>query len=224
MKEKNIGKKALFCAIMGTFVIVILFVSLLGENNKANDLVSGFLKNIQEHEYGQAAQLLPDISILNHASNPKEFDDMAFLLDLTLISHFNLLSKENYTFHITRDSFFIPLRGKNRITLSILLKQKEEGLLQSLDINEPMKPVHALFTVERTHGNWKIIKIGLDTSPLKEDFNRLCEAFRLHSGFKFTEKGFIIERIEYDPARVSPTEKRIYQHFLRKATRSISKD
>lgn len=222
MEEKTVGKKALFFAIMSSFVIVLLFVSLLGENNKANDLVTGFLKNIQEHEYGQAAALLPDIAVLNHASGAREFDDMAFLLELALLSHFKLLDQEAYLFHVSRDSFFVPFMGNNRVALSVLLKQKEAGVIESLALADPIPPVKALFTVERTNGNWRIIKIDLDTPLLKEEFNKLYGAFTRHSGFKLTEKGFIIERIEYDPETVSPMEKHIFSHFLRKASRSIS--
>ncbi|MBU0995978.1 MAG: hypothetical protein KJ737_26080 [Proteobacteria bacterium] len=222
MGKEQFAKKTFFSAIIICFVIILMFVSLLGENNKANDLVSGFLKNIKANEYLYAARCLSAMSILNHAADEQSFEDSAFLLELSLLSHFNLLDHDTYHIQVAREAFWIPFFKSNRIGISVLFKEKKENLLESLTQGAALPPVQTLFTVERQNSAWKIVDIDLGKAPLSTEFERLSKKLSINQGFKNTQNGFIIDRIEFDPQKMTPDDRHVYQHFLRKASRLIS--
>ena len=222
MKKNKIVKKTFFTAIGLCFLGVIILVSLLGENNKANDVALGFFKNLREYDYEGAKGYLASMAVLDPKANDENFEDYAFLFELMLLSHFNLLNQDTYHIEVMRESFWLPLSGENRIGINVVFRKKEESFMKRLIHEANVPPVKTLFTVERKKGIWKIVQINSQKALFPTEFERYSHKLLSNPGFELTQHGFIFDRMEFDPKSMTPVDRHIYQHFLRKATKLMS--
>ena len=223
--SKRIAKQSISAAIAAGFIVMLIFVSLLGENNNVNDTVASFYKHIKAHDYGNASTYVTADAIDRFTtSSGMDFEDYAFVLELALLSHYNLIDKEDYRVVISRESFWIPYMNNATVKVGVFLKAKGKSLLENLQhLSSPHK-IHGLFTVERVNGIWKITQIQLQDPPLSNRFTTLAARLKNTHGVITTKTGFRVEGLRYDPTTCDDTLRHIYRHLLRKASRLLSAD
>ena len=220
---KSIAKQSILAMITLGFVAILVFVSLLGENNKVNDTVSSFFKHIKAHDYESAATYITaDTTQRLTTASGLDFEDFAFIFEVALLSHFNLLDHEDYRVVIKRESFWIPYLDDAKVEVGVFVKTKEKNLIENLKHERSPLTLHGLFTVTRIDGIWSITQIHLQDQPLSHAFTALAAKLKATHGVVTTDTGFMMEGLWYDTTTCDAPLRHIYRHLLRKASRLLS--
>ena len=220
---QHIAKRSIGAAIGTGFVAMLVFVSLLGENNKVNDTVSSFFKHIKAHDYENAATYITADAIHRlTASSGMDFEDYAFIFELALLSRFDLLDHGDYRVVINRESFWVPYVDDARVEVGVLVKAKGKSLIDNLKQFRSSHTLQGLFTVKRIDGIWFITQIHLQDQSLARTFTELAHRLQATHGVVKTETGFMVEGLRYDTTTQDIELRHIYRHLLRKASRLLS--
>jgi len=213
--------------VLGIFVAVcaallvcaVAYVSLVGENNKIDELVQGFFQDIHGGDYDTG--LLP-----NAAGLREDAPDALFLLDLALYEHYGFLGRKDSEMVFKKDHLWIPFVNEGPVLVDVGLSRRAgKGLLNQASylvgkIGAPAGEtplVKGLLTVARRHGNWVIKSIDVRGSALEKDYASLQE--RLHEQRYLTgmAHGFAMKAFEARPDEMSFVDKQMLIHTLRKA-------
>jgi len=211
--------------VLGVFVAIcvallvcaVAYVSLLGENNKIDEVVQGFFQDIHAGDY--------DTFIPPNAAGPREdAPDAFFLLDLALYEHYGFLGRTGSELVLKKDHLWVPFLNEGPVVVDVgLRKRAGKGLLNQASylvgkIGSPAGEtplVKGLLTVARRHGNWVITSIDVKGSALEKDYASLQE--RLHSQRYLTRTahGFAMKAFEVRPDEMSFVDKQMLIHTLR---------
>lgn len=220
MDAKGFYKKAVLFGCVAFILIILGYVSLLGENNKANDVVVNFLKNIKSHEYDRAMwEVARDANVNTDGSLP--FEDYAFLLELSLKSVFDILDEDAYQIDVKRETFWLPYISRDRMKMQVILKKKEKSVIESLTAMGTYHTQYEFFILKRTDGLWKIAEIKTEASLISEPFNSFKKKLLDNEYYVRTENGFIFNRFEFDMKNNHLPEKYFIKYFLYKASRLV---
>ena len=213
--------------VLGVFVTVcvallicaVAYVSLLGENNKIDELVLGFFQDIHGGIY--------DTGLRPNASGPREdAADALFLLDLTLYEHYGFLGRSDSEMVFKKDHLWVPFVSEGQVQVDVGLRKKPgKGLLNQASclaekIGSPAGEtplVKGLLTVVRRHGNWVIASIDVRGSALEKDYADLEERLRAERYLTRTSHGFAMKAFEARPDEMAFVEKQMLIHTLRNA-------
>lgn len=220
MNDQSLYKRT----IIGFFVILIVsvltFVSFVGENNKANMVVINFLKNVKNYDYERAGrELLPGAA--DYDKEQIAFADFAFLLELSLISKFDMLDVEDYQIDVKRRFFWLPWMPCDKLGMSVLFKKKDTNVFKSLSSFVEDAYIEDLFVLNRQNGSWRIVEINTGAASIETVFRKLKDMFHKKKYYMKTNDGFILDRFEYNNEDISPVERRLFKYALHKAILSI---
>lgn len=202
------------------FILILFFVSLLGENNKADMAVLNFLKNTKKYDFERAErELAQDAQFYDQKK--LTFEDFAFLLELSLLSTFNISDSEVYQIDVKRDSFWIPYVSEKRMGISVRFNNKDSSIFQSIPGINDSSYIKNLFILERKKGVWRIIDIRTDAPSISDTFSSIEKKLAETNYYIETKNGFVLNGFEFSTKDVSLTDKRLYNHMLQKAIRSM---
>ena len=202
------------------FFCILIFVSLLGENNKANTAVIRFFKNIKKNEYERAYKDLSS-DAFSDSFKTTSFSDFAFLLELSLLSKFDLLGIDDYQIEAKRNTFWFPYFSDKRLELSIRLEKKSANILQLLSGIGRKPYLQGIFTLERIKGVWQICEIKTEGPPIGNIFSELREKLNNNNFYVKTKDGFILHPFEYNEKKMLPVDRYLYNYLLLKALQTI---
>lgn len=195
----------------------LFYISVLGENNKANLAAQMFVDNIKNNNYSS----LPNAYQAEHIEKFNDFEKLIkyhFSLELSLLKHFSLLEKDDYEVKIERENLWIPFFKTNDINLNISLREKKEVLsISNFFKKEKFEPLNNFFVFTRTNGDWKIKTINIDSSQINNDFAQFNKDLDLNEYIEISQDGFHIKDHTVNVAALPLTEKRILRLSLKKA-------
>ena len=203
----------------GLLICAVAYVSLLGENNKVDEVVQGFFEDIHAGNYNTG--LLP-----NAAGPHEDASDALFLLDLALYEHYGFLGRNGSEMVFKKDHLWVPFVNEKQVLVDVgLHKRAGKGLLnqasylmgkiESATGETPV--VKGLLTVARKHGNWVITSINVKGSALEKDYASLEERLLAQRYLTRTAHGFAMKAFEARPDEMTFVEKQMLIHTLRKA-------
>ena len=167
--EKNIFKILGLVLLLST-VTGIVYISLLGENDKASMTVKMYFENIAAQRYEANTTLCSD-------TYNRQFDNVndpithQFSMETALLNHFSLINTGHYTVEARRDEFWLPYHGTNTLHVSIRVRPQGSGnILTNLMSRHDDKFLKALVTLSREDGKWKITDINTRTSAIANDY------------------------------------------------------
>ncbi len=213
--------------VLGVFVTVcvallicaVAYVSLLGENNKIDELVQGFFQDIRLGDY--------DAGLRPNAAGPHEdAADALFLLDLALYEHYGFPGRNDSEMVFKRNRLWVPFLSEGSVKVDVGLRHKPgKGFLNQASslVGKAGSPtgetplVEGLLTVARKHGSWVVASINVRGSAIERDYANLQERLRRERYLTRTEHGFAMKEFEARPAEMTFVEKQMLIHTLRKA-------
>jgi hypothetical protein len=202
----------------------IAYISLLGENNRIDDLVGRFFEMARAGRYDDVASMLSPEARSRLCTEPGRFSDSVFFLELSLLSYYDLLDCDDYTVAIRKTHFWIPYIEERPIRISISLMRKQGSPSHRIISNfadvvsRPEKEnfIRSLFSVERKGGRWVITDINVDGSAIAKTYADLRQNAHLDRYASVTHNGFAMHEFKVRADEMTPAERRILLHVLRK--------
>jgi hypothetical protein len=222
---KTVGNKTIY-AVLSTvaffFLSLLVFVSLLGENNKIDGIVNSYFKKVQAQDYFSEEQNLKSVADLNVFDSGGEFAENCFLLEFAMLEKYGLITSESYDIILKKDIFWIPYFRKASVNVSVSLSSSEQRNFWSfLKPDNKKEIIENLFTMKRINGVWRIASIHLKNSTLFPYFNRLKENLALESYVETAGEKLRILPLEVDTNNATIFEKRKLRYIFKKVNHLI---
>ncbi len=222
MKIRNRSAVFIIGILLTCFAFILIFVSLLGENNKIDHVVDAFFEKIQSQQYFSIDDNGNIVENANVFDVGGDFSENCLLLELALLEKYDITDASKCKIEVDKECFWVPFVRGSDINVGISLKNPEAWQFSSL-FKKGMKtePIENLFTVTRTNGKWLISSIHLKDSPLIASVNRLREG--LHVGDYVTQSGtkIIVNPIQIDTENISAIEKLKLSYIFQKLNMMI---
>jgi len=213
---KNIFKILGF-GLLFSMVAGISYISLLGENDRAQTTVKMYFDNIAGQRYDANTQLCS-------STYNQKFDNVndpithQFSLETALLNYFGLINTAQYTIEAKRDEFWFPYLGRNTIHVSIRINPQESGkILTNLMDRSNEKFINNLVILIREDGKWKITDVDTRASAIAKDYQETKNSMQHSKYIQQTAEGLTIKENTIEFATLDPIQKRIIRFNLNKA-------
>ena len=157
MKKSNINVPLGFI-IFGIIVVAILaYISLLGENQQINRIVTAYFDKLKEGEYLEACESFSSNFQKGQLSGDERRMNFNFLIEVSLLTHYNLIDQHDYKVDVKRSNFWIPYVSDDVVRISVLLRKKDTRLISLVRSNDQRGNfIENLIVVKREKRAWKI--------------------------------------------------------------------
>ncbi len=219
MKNSGVVLGVFAAVCVAVLVCAVAYFSLLGENNKIDELVQGFFQDIRAGNY--------DSGLRPNTAGPREdAADALFLLDLALYEHYGFPGRNDSEMVLKKSRLWVPFLSEGPVKVDVgLRKRPGKGFLNqasslvgkagSTTGETPL--VDGLLTVGRKHGNWVVASINVKGSAIEKEYADLQERLRSEHYLTLTAHGFAMKAFEARPGEMTFVEKQMLIHALRKA-------
>ncbi|MBT8338756.1 MAG: hypothetical protein HKP58_17575 [Desulfatitalea sp.] len=203
------------------FFVFIVFVSILGENHSIDNVVNSFFRDIKNRDFIEAARYLTQDQ--KEILDNNDFSEMSFLLEMSLLEKYDLMEKGDYRIHLKRNQFWLPFLNKDRIGVSVLLKEVERhGGGNKFFFNEHINYIEDLIVVKRESGGWRITDINIDNSEIKDAYRNLKLLLNNNRYIKMKSDRIIeLHNKIIDLGGMQSCEKRVLKYILFEIIRKI---
>jgi hypothetical protein len=213
---KNIFKILGF-GLLFSMVAGISYISLLGENDRAQTTVKRYFDNIAGQRYDSNTPLC-SFTYNQKFDNVNDPITHQFSLETALLNHFSLINTAQYTIEARRDGFWFPCLGQNTIHVSIRVSpQGSSRILTRLMDRSDQKFLKDLVTLVREDGKWKIADIDTRTSAIAKDYQETKHSMQHSKYIQQTTGGLTLKENTIEFATLDPIQKRIIRFNLNKA-------
>lgn len=213
---KTIGKSFIgFITLIGfCFLVLIIYVSLLGENSKIDSVVENFFKNIQDQRYFSTVDNQSIVESFNVFDIEGEYSENCLLLELALFEKYDIPDAYDYEIEIEKSHFWIPFLNDSNIDINVSLEKPDNSKI--FPLSNKSEFVDDLFTVARKSGRWRITSINIRDSSLIESVNKLRDSINIDSYISFSGTKLTIKPIEIDTENITIIEKRKLNYIFQK--------
>ena len=205
------GALFLFIALM------LPYVSLLGENDRAITTLQRYFDNISSKKFGGNKRLCTDEF---NASRPDLADNITqqFSLETALLNHFKVPPKSKYTLKAKKDKIWVPFVGDDILHLSVLLIAQDESdsILKNYFQFGSGEYLPDLVTMKREDGRWKIDSIATEGSKIAQSYKKSLKVMGDSSYLSQKGDDLVLHEKILDPTQMDPIEKRILTFNLNK--------
>lgn len=216
---KNLGKSFVgILALLGVcFVVFIIYVSLLGENNKIDTVVDNFFVSMQEQEYFSFEDNKNIVENFDVFDIDGEYSENCLSLELALLRKYNISDASDYKIKINKSHFWIPFVSDSNIQIDVLLKSSEDSNgIALLKKSDGPEFVANLFNVERKGDRWLITAINIKDSSFFESFKKFRDSLNVESYILISGTKLKVKPIEIDTKNITNTEKRKLNYIFQK--------
>jgi hypothetical protein len=223
MKKPSINLTVVFI-IFGIFVAGILaYISVLGENQQINRIIVAYFDKLKDGMYLEACESFSSNFQDGQLSSNEQRMNFNFLLELSLLTHYNLIESSDYKVELKRSNVWVPYMSSDVVHVSVLLKRKDARRLFYARSNDQSKDlIDKLIVVVREKRTWKIKEFAVADSSLAGIYNDLRQNFDLNKYAQMTFDGFRFNSAEINFKTLSPTDKRLLNFSLYKIQKLLS--
>lgn len=216
-RMKEIKVKTFGALLVLAFLLMLPFVSLLGENDRAITVVQAYFDSIAAKKFDQGRKLCTD-SYYKTFSGLGEDITQQFALETALLEHFKISPDTSYSVKAKRNRIWVPFMGNDTLELSlqIVARDKSESIVKNYLHFGKRKYLPRFITMVRDDGRWKIDDIHVEDSVIAVSFDKAKDlmaqtTFIEQQGgeLKISSKTLVISRMD-------PIEKRIVSFQLNK--------
>lgn len=223
MLKFKLSTKIFMVIAFFSFILFLVFVSVLGINNNAQSDVKQFIQNMSSKNYTAALQFYTE----KEKARQKSFYETMkfhFTLELAMLEYFDLMENPKYSIKIERENMWIPLLTPNELKVSVTLTpQKDTNMLSGLFSKAKQKPLKKFITLVRENEKWKISHIHIEDSELESIFKRIQPNVSVGKYVSLTPKGFVLKETNLDLEKISPLERKILVRDLQTAMELLDK-
>jgi len=223
VKKPRIIIAAVLAVVGICLVAAVIYVSLLGENGKINDLAEGFFEKVLKDQYELVT------SDVYRPPGEGEFSkenlpDSLFVLQLSLLKYYGCQDGGRCDIAIKKDHMWVPFVMEGPVRVSISLKRSiDKGLRQVpsamgrlfMKRHEP-DFIDGLLTVERRHGKWVITGINLPGSKIEKIYADLSGRLNPNKYARVAPNYIVLHELNINTTGIDPVERKLLLHVLRK--------
>lgn len=248
--------------VLGVFVVLVLtYVSILGENHKINRIVNSYFNKLKDGMYLEACEnfssnfrfqderfsssvrpLAMEMARLDDdfkaerldkkiyqeerkaldARIQEIFDHFNFLLELSVLKHYNLVDLYDYKVEIKRNHFWVPFLSDDSVQVSILLRgRKDKSIADTLSRGHTSNFIDDLIVVVREKGTWEISQFNISDSAIADIYDDVRQNVNINKYTTKTTNGFRLQEADINLKTLTPTDKRLLGFSLYRIKKSI---
>ncbi|OGP93025.1 MAG: hypothetical protein A2Z19_00055 [Deltaproteobacteria bacterium RBG_16_54_18] len=225
MQKPNL-KIIISLAIIAVFVIgVLTYVSILGENDKIDRVIGEYFNNLKSGNYREACDVFSASILTSQGADDDRLVTFNFILELALLTHYNLMDQYDYTVELQRSRVWIPFVGNDAVQVGIVLKRKDQhGVSGKRAVTQQNSRLHDFITVVRERGSWKIRQFNITDSAIAEVYNELRGRVDLNRYIQRTSDGFQIKNADVNLTTLSSIDRRILRFSLYKIQKALGSE
>jgi len=211
----NLGVMLILFAIV--VVGILTYVSILGENHQINRIVVTYFDKLKDGMYLEACESFSSNFQEGKLPGDEQRVNFNFLLELSLLKHYNLIDHYDYKVELKRSNFWIPYTSNDSVRVSVLLKRKKDKrIFEALSSDQGSNLIDNLIVVVREKGTWKIKQFNIADSAIADIYNDLRRNVDLNKYVTMTSNGFRFQNAEINFKTLTPIDKRLLSFSLYK--------
>jgi hypothetical protein len=221
--EKPRLKVSVIFIMLAIFVIVVLtYVSILGENDKIDRVIAAYFNNLKDGMYLEACEGFSSNVQEDQLSSDELRMNFNFLLELSLLKRYNLIDNYDYKVELKRSHFWIPFISDDSVRVSVLLRKKEDkGISYALSRGHGSELTRNLIVVRREKRSWKIKQFTIADSSISDIYSDVRQNIDLNKYVQRTPNGFRLMNTEVNFNTLTPLDKRLLRFSLYKIQKSL---
>lgn len=223
MKKPRINLRLSFIIFAIIVVGLLAYISLLGENQQINRLIVTYFDKLKDGMYLEAGESFSSNFQDGKLSSDEQRMNLNFLLELSLLMHYNLIDSSDYKVELKRSNFWVPYVSEDMVRVSVLLKRKEvRRTLLARSNDQGGNLIHNLIVVVREKRTWKIKEFAIADSSLAGTYNDLRRNLDLNKYVQMTSDGFRFKNAEINFKTITPLDKRLLNFSLYKMQKLLN--
>jgi hypothetical protein len=223
MKKPRINLRLSFI-ILGIIVVgILVYISLLGENQQINRIIGAYFDKLKEGMYLEACEGFASNFQEGKFTTDEQRMNFNFLLELSLLMHYNLIESSDYKVELERSNFWAPYISDDEVRVSILLKKKgTRRIFLASSSDQGRNLIHNLIVMKREKRTWKIKEFAIADSALVGVYNDLRRNFDLNKYVQVTSDGFRFNSADINFKNLTPLDKRLLNFSLYKIQKLLN--
>ncbi|MCJ7545677.1 MAG: hypothetical protein MUP30_02440 [Deltaproteobacteria bacterium] len=223
MKKPRINLRLSFIIFAIIVVGLLAYISLLGENQQINRLIVTYFDKLKDGMYLEAGESFSSNFQDGKLSSDEQRMNLNFLLELSLLMHYNLIDSSDYKVELKRSNFWVPYVSEDMVRVSVLLKRKEvRRTLLARSNDQGGNLIHNLMVMVREKRTWKIKEFAIADSSLAGTYNDLRRNLDLNKYVQMTSDGFRFKNAEISFKTITPLDKRLLNFSLYKMQKLLN--
>jgi|SRR4030042_2116953 hypothetical protein len=223
MKKPRINLRLSFIVFAIIVVGLLAYISILGENQQINRIIATYFDKLKDGMYLEACEGFSSNFQDGKLSSDEQRMNLNFLLESSLLMHYNLIDSPDYKVELKRSSFWVPYVSEDLVRVSILLKKKEvRRILFARSSDEGGNFIENLIVMKREKRTWKIKEFTIADSALAGTYNDLRQNFDLNKYVQKTSDGFRFNSAEINFKTLTPSDKRLLNFSLYKIQKLLN--
>jgi hypothetical protein len=222
MERSRLNLPVVF-VVLGIIVVgILIYVSLLGENHKINRVINDYFDKLKNGMYLEACDGYSSHLQQGTAGRDEENITFNFLLELSLLKHYNLVDHYDYEVELKRNHFWIPFYSDDSVCVSVLLRGKGgKTIVDALSRENTINFVDDLIVVVREKGTWKIRQFNIADSAIAGIYNDVHQNIDINTYAAKTSAGFHLKDSDINFKTLTPTDKRLLRFSLYRIKKSL---
>ncbi len=212
MKTKLIG------ALLFVFIILMIpFVSLLGENDRSITAVQAYFDNIMRKDF-VANEVLCSKSFNARQVSLADNVTQQFSLETALLNHFKIGINSKYSVKAKRNRTWLPFMGNDALSLSlelVPLDESESAVKHYFQFGSG-EYLPQFMTLIREEGRWKIDEIHVEGSVIQDTYSKALAVMREADFLNEQGDAVVLHEQVINLKAMGPIEKRIMVFNLNK--------
>jgi hypothetical protein len=197
-----------FCVL---FVVILTFVSVLGENAQVDDIVIEFFDHVKEGDSSEACGQYTLDSKCSIESGDSNDVVNPFALNLVLMNHYRITDND-YKVEVSRDNMWLPLIDKPSVTVSVRFVPNNT-LIKNIS-NPAPDYIEGLLTVQRADGRWRISGFNIKNSKISDDYDSVVSIINAKRFFTSDQDTILLEELLIETKDISKNEVMIIINML----------
>ncbi len=223
MKKPRINLLLSFIIFAVIVVGILTYISILGENQQINRIITTYFDKLKDGMYLEACESFSSNFQDGKLSSDEQRMNLNFLLELSLLTHYNLIESFDYKVELKRSNFWVPYVSDDQVRVSVLLKKKDtRRILLASSSDQGGNIIENLIVMKREKRTWKIKEFAIADSALAGTYNDLRQNFDLNKYVQKTSEGFRFNSAEINFKTLVPTDKRLLNFSLYKIQKLLN--
>jgi hypothetical protein len=224
MERSRLNLPVLFIVLAVFIVGVLTYVSILGENHKINRVINNYFDKLKDGMYLEACEGYSSHMQQDQQASDEERLNFNFLLELSLLKHYNLVDHYDYEVKLKRNQFWVPFVSDDSVNVSVLLRGKKDKRISdtlSRSRDHTKNFIDDLIVVVREKGTWKIRQFNVDDTAIAGIYNDVRQSIDINTYIIKTTHGFRLQDSDINVKTLTPIDKRLLRFSLYRIKKSL---
>jgi hypothetical protein len=224
MERSRLNLPVVFIVLAVFVVVVLTYVSILGENQKINRVINSYFDKLKDGMYLEACENYSSNVQLDQLTSDEEHLNFNFLLELSLLKHYNLVDHYDYEVELKRNHFWVPFVSDDSVRVSVLLREKGgNGIADTFSRPRDLTRnfIDDLIVVVREKGTWKIRQFNVADTAIASIYNDVRQSIDINTYIIKTTHGFHLKDSDINFETLTPIDKRLLRFSLYRVKESL---